>query len=51
MSGFDNTMVDEAFFAETMFRSNFLCNIGYGDASKTFKRLPRLDFDVACQVL
>jgi 3-hydroxypropanoate dehydrogenase len=51
MSGFDNAMVNEEFFAETMFRSNFLCNIGYGDSSKTFKRLPRLDFDVACQVL
>ena len=51
MSGFDNAMVNEEFFAETTFRSNFLCNIGYGDSSKTFKRLPRLDFDVACQVL
>ena len=51
MSGFDNAMVNEEFFAETAFRSNFLCNIGYGDSSKTFKRLPRLDFDVACQVL
>jgi len=51
MSGFDNAMVNEEFFAETTFRSNFLCNIGYGDPSKTFKRLPRLDFDVACQVL
>ncbi len=51
MSGFDNASVDEEFFAETTFHSNFLCNIGYGDVSKTFKRLPRLDFDVACQVL
>ena len=51
MSGFDNAMVNEEFFAEMAFRSNFLCNIGYGDSSKTFKRLPRLDFDVACQVL
>ena len=51
MSGFDNAMVNEEFFAETTFRSNFLCNIGYGDSSKTFKRLPRLDFDVACRVL
>jgi len=51
MSGFDNAIVDEEFFAETTFHSNFLCNIGYGDVSKTFKRLPRLDFDVACQVL
>ena len=51
MSGFDNAIVDEEFFAETTFHSNFLCNIGYGDVSKTFKRLPRLDFDMACQVL
>ena len=51
MSGVDNALVNEEFFAETTFRSNFLCNIGYGDSSKTFKRLPRLDFDVACQVL
>ena len=51
MSVFDNAMVNEEFFAETTFRSNFLCNIGYGDSSKTFKRLPRLDFDVACRVL
>ena len=51
MSGFDNAIVDEEFFAETTVHSNFLCNVGYGDLSKTFKRLPRLDFDVACQVL
>jgi len=31
MSGFDNDTVDKAFFASNGWRSNFLCNIGYGD--------------------
>jgi 3-hydroxypropanoate dehydrogenase len=34
MSGFDNAKVDETFFAGTTVKSNFLCNLGYGDASK-----------------
>ena len=34
MSGFDNAAVDAAFFAGTTIRSNFLCNLGYGDGSK-----------------
>jgi 3-hydroxypropanoate dehydrogenase len=34
MSGFDNAKVDAAFFADGRFKSNFLCNIGYGDHSK-----------------
>ena len=50
MSGFDNTLVDEEFFAGTTFRSNFLCNLGYGDASATFKRLPRHEFNDVCEV-
>ena len=48
MSGFDNDVVDRAFFAENGWRSNFLCNIGYGDWSGVFNRSPRLDFDEAC---
>jgi 3-hydroxypropanoate dehydrogenase len=32
-------------------KSNFLCNLGYGDPSKLFPRNPRLDFDEACQLL
>ena len=51
MSGFDNALVDEEFFAGTTFRSNFLCNLGYGDASATFKRLPRHEFNDVCEVL
>jgi 3-hydroxypropanoate dehydrogenase len=51
MSGFDNAKVDAAFFAGTTVKSNFLCNLGYGDASKLHPRLPRLDFDEACKVV
>src|SRR5205823_7265539 len=45
MSGFDNAKVDAAFFAGTAVKSNFLCNLGYGDPSKLFPRSPRLDFE------
>src|SRR6202166_208638 len=51
MSGFDNAKVDAEFFAGTTVKSNFLCNVGYGDASELFPRNPRLDFDEACQLL
>jgi 3-hydroxypropanoate dehydrogenase len=51
MSGFDNKKVDEAFFAGTAIKSNFLCNLGYGDASKLRPRLPRLSFEEACKVV
>lgn len=45
MSGFDNAGVDSAFFAGTSIRSNFLCNLGYGDPAALKPRLPRLTFD------
>jgi 3-hydroxypropanoate dehydrogenase len=48
MSGFDNAKVDEAFFPDGRLKSNFLCNIGYGDHSKLFDRSPRLSFEEAC---
>lgn len=65
MSGFDNAKVDEEFFAagkecegcdqeffpEGHVRSNFLINLGYGDASKLHPRLPRLEFSEACSLL
>lgn len=50
MSGFDNAKVDAAFFAGTSVRSNFLINLGYGDASKLFPRSPRLGFNEAAQI-
>jgi 3-hydroxypropanoate dehydrogenase len=64
MSGFDNAKVDEEFFAagkcegcdeeflpEGHLRSNFLCNLGYGDSTKLFPRSPRLEFEEACMLL
>jgi len=65
MSGFDNAKVDEEFFsagksdpncAEEFFpeghiKSNFLCNLGYGDKSSLFPRGPRLEFEQACSLL
>lgn len=51
MSGFDNAAVDEAFFAGTPIRSNFLCNLGYGDSSKLFPRSTRLSFEEICKIL
>lgn len=59
MSGFDNAKLDtECFRADplvanswTHVRSNFLCNLGYGDQSRLQPRNPRLDFDEACKLL
>jgi 3-hydroxypropanoate dehydrogenase len=65
LSGFDNAKVDEEFFAagrecegcdqeffpEGHVKSNFLVNLGYGDAAKLFPRSPRLAFEEACTLL
>ncbi len=51
MSGFNNAMVDAEFFAGTAIKSNFLCNLGYGDASALHARSPRLPFDQACSIV
>ncbi len=45
MSGFDNAKVDEAFFAGTSVRSNFISTLGYGDPATVFARSPRPDFE------
>lgn len=55
MSGFDMAGVNREFFENEdgemqHWRANFICNIGYGDKSKVFPRLPRLDFEEACRV-
>lgn len=50
MSGFDHAKIDAAFFAGTRVRSNFLCNLGYGDPAGLYARLPRLDFEEACRL-
>ena len=51
MSGFDGTKIDEAFFVGTSWRSNFLCNLGFGDPSTLPPRDPRLKFDEACRIV
>jgi 3-hydroxypropanoate dehydrogenase len=42
MGGFDRAVVDKEFFPDARFKSIYLINLGYGDDSKTFPRLPRL---------
>ena len=51
MSGFDNAAVDQAFFAGTNVKSNFICNLGYGDPKGVYPRNVRLDFAKACSIL
>jgi len=65
MSGFDSAKIDEVFFAagqpcfgcdqeffpEGHVKSNFLCNLGYGDPAALHPRLPRLSFTEACSLL
>jgi 3-hydroxypropanoate dehydrogenase len=64
MSGFDNSKVDEEFFGAGLerdgvcqeygrgrLRSDFLCNLGYGDPATLRPRAPRLDFEEVCKLL
>lgn len=50
MSGFDRAKADAAFFPDGRIKSNFLCNLGYGDSGKLHPRGPRLDFAEACRI-
>ncbi len=51
MSGFDNAAVDRAFFPDGRIRSNFICNLGYGDPEALYPRSPRLEFEEACSII
>jgi 3-hydroxypropanoate dehydrogenase len=51
MSGFDRDGVDKTFFAGTRVRSNFLCNLGYGDPTGLFKRSPRFAFEEMAEIV
>ena len=65
MSGFDNAKLDAEFFAagkecegcdqeffpEGHVRSNFLCNLGYGDRSTLRPRQPRFSFEEVGSIL
>ncbi len=50
MSGFDAAKVDAAFWAGTPVKTNFICNLGHGDAAQLFPRSPRLSFEEACRI-
>jgi 3-hydroxypropanoate dehydrogenase len=45
MSGFNPKAVDEEFFPDGQYRTNFLLNIGYGDRGALHPRPPRLDLE------
>ena len=51
MSGYDAAGVDAAFFAGSTVKSNFICNLGYGDPSGVMGRSPRFDFDDIAKIL
>ncbi len=51
MSGFDNAVVDAAFFPDGKVKSNFLCNIGYGDPAGVLPRGPRFAFNEVCKIV
>jgi 3-hydroxypropanoate dehydrogenase len=50
MSGFNNKLADELFFAGTAVKSNFLINIGYGNPAVIRPREERYAFDEACRI-
>ena len=50
MSGFNNDKLDAEFFPDGRWKSNFLCNLGYGDSSKLHPRNPRPSFEEACRI-
>ena len=50
MSGFDNAALDAEFFPDGRWKSNFLVNLGFGEAGKLHARSPRLTFDDACRL-
>jgi 3-hydroxypropanoate dehydrogenase len=51
MSGFNNDGVDAEFFAGTEIKSNFLCNLGYGDSAGIYPRSPRFSFDEMASIV
>ncbi len=51
MSGFGNAGVDAEFFPEGTVKSNFLCNLGYGDRASLPPRGPRPSFEEIAEIL
>jgi 3-hydroxypropanoate dehydrogenase len=51
MGGFDAVRVDAEFWAGTSVKTNFVCTLGHGDASRLRPRNPRLSFEEACKLV
>lgn len=51
VNGFNNEVVDKAFFDETSVKSIILCNIGHADLDHLPPPLPRMDFDEVCKIV
>lgn len=51
MSGFDSDKVNEAFFPDGRWQTNFLCSLGYGDVAKLRPKGPRLSFEQSCRIV
>lgn len=52
MSGFNGEALDKEFFSDNPnIKSNFICNIGYAKGDPKYPRLPRLEFDEACEII
>ena len=51
LSGFNNKLVDDTFFQGTSWKSNFLCNLGYGIESELYPRGPRLSFEAVSKII
>ena len=51
MSGFDNGKVDEIFFSGTSYKSNFICNIGYGEPASVKPRGYKFTFDEIADIV
>lgn len=50
MSGFDPEKINAEFFPNGRWRTNFICNLGYGVKAGLHPRNPRLSFDQACVI-
>lgn len=51
MSGFESKAIDEVFFKDTDYRSNFLCNLGYGEVTDLKPRDWRFPFEEICTII
>ena len=51
VAGIYPDIIDQEFFPDGRVRTNFICALGYGDDADLPDRLPRLDFDTACEII